>query len=840
MFFDWLAREGGIVLSWWALVTLAGVAIFPMLSHLLHGLPDRGYTLARAAGLLVVSFVFWLLACLGLLRNTPGSIILSWGIVLALSLTLYFRSLERLDLRAWWSKNRTVVLAAELLFIILLFGWAIYRANIPDLRATEKPMEMAFLSGVMRSETFPPNDPWMAGYAISYYYFGYVMAAMFSNMSGVTSTIGFNMTVAMWFALTGLTTFGVVSNLARARASKASMPIVAGLLGTFFVVLMGNFQLPLIELPYQNRSISTDYLSFWSVNERLEAKPPLDIGGVDVAGWDYWWWFRASRVVTDYDLNGVEISVQPITEFPAFSFLLADNHPHVLALPFALLALGLAVNLLFTGHDPTRSQIVFYGLCVGALVFLNTWDGPIYMAALVGADALRRLIRGGSGMLTRSDMFGLIRFGLWLLGLTAVLYIPFLVTFRSQASGVLPNLVFPTMFGHFFLVFGPFILLLTPFLTLTAVRGGRRMNWRLGVQVALGIVGLFIVILLMFTLIGTLVPDLRATVLSFVDQNGGWGQVLPRLLERRLSNITTTLVLMLALIPIIARLFPKSPTLAEMENVSSDERQVVQYTPSEGFALMLVGMGVILTLAPEFVYLRDNFGVRINTIFKFYYQAWVVFGVAAAYGVYAILADERKTSGLPAFRFGFSVLVIMVVAAGALYPLFGIYSRAYIERGRATSSVPLTLDGGSNFIHPNDYLSITCLGDLVQGDNVVAVEAVGGPYNEAFGRVGALTGIPTLIGWENHEAQWRGPTYMAVRGTRPEDIRTLYTDLRWDAVQPIIDRYDIDYIFYGTSERSTYGAQGEQKFEENLEVVCDFDGSRFYQVRAGATTQVAG
>jgi hypothetical protein len=111
-FFDWIAREGGIVLSWWALVTLAGWAIFPLLVRLLPGLPDRGYTLARAAGLLLVGFVFWLLACLGLLRNTPGGIILSWGIVLVLSLFMFFRNREAFEWRAWWRENRTAIITA--------------------------------------------------------------------------------------------------------------------------------------------------------------------------------------------------------------------------------------------------------------------------------------------------------------------------------------------------------------------------------------------------------------------------------------------------------------------------------------------------------------------------------------------------------------------------------------------------------------------------------------------------------------------------------------------------------------------------------------------------------
>ena len=128
---------------------------------------------------------------------------------------------ERIDLRAWWRENYRVVIVGEILFFVLLFGWSIVRAYQNNLLGTEKAMELAFLSSTMRSPTFPPADPWLSGYAISYYYFGYVIMAMLSLLSGVSSTVGFGMTTALLFALTGLGAFGVGYNLVRSRAFNA-------------------------------------------------------------------------------------------------------------------------------------------------------------------------------------------------------------------------------------------------------------------------------------------------------------------------------------------------------------------------------------------------------------------------------------------------------------------------------------------------------------------------------------------------------------------------------------------------------------------------------------------
>jgi uncharacterized membrane protein len=95
-----------------------------------------------------------------------------------------------------------------------------------------------------------------------------------------------------------------------------------------------------------------------------------------------------------------------------------------------------------------------------------------------------------------------------------------------------------------------------------------------------------------------------------------------------------------------------------------------------------------------------------------------------------------------------------------------------------------------------------------------------------------LTGVPIVLGWQNHEGQWRGPTYGQVVGTRPGDIDRIYNDLRWDVVSPLVEQYGIDYIFFGETERNKYGAQSEAKFSEILQSVCEFGNSRFYRVDA--------
>ncbi len=914
LLFEWISREGQIIFAWWLWISLAGAAVLPLCMRLLSALPDKGYTLARCIGMLLVTTIFWLLGSYGMLDNSTGSLVLSWLLVLLASLGLYHRNGARGTLRDWWRENRMLVVVSELLFIGLFFCWALYRAHHNDILGTEKPMELAFMSATQRSSSFPPADPWMSGYAISYYYLGYVMSAALSMLSGISSTIGFNLTIASQFALTGLAAFGVVYNLVRSRTferlrglaaqrrrnpvSPRASAIATGLLATLLMVLVGNFQMVLIEAPYQTRLASKEYLEFWGMKERANfaegayEQDPNAVYTLNSGEWrdNHWWWFISSRVLADYDLAGNLTGTQPIDEFPAFSFLLADNHPHVLALPFVISVIALMLNLLLLSRQPSTAEILLYGVAVGGLAFLNAWDGPIYLVGLAGAEALRRLMNNETGKLAANDWLGIFKFGITLAAIALVAYLPYLIGFRSQASGLLPNLVNPTYLPRFFIMFGPLIIPLTIYLWVESWRGyqTRRLNWRFGLSTS---AILLIVLLGLMALMGAVFLLSGSGVGSFPNSFGAAedGATLGRqLLQRRLENASTAVLLVAGIVLVLARLFPSR----RLANYSGEVAiRLISYPKATGFALLLIGMGLCLTLIPEFVYLRDNFGVRINTVFKFYYQTWVVWSLAAAYGVYSMLADRGLALPHLILRMVLALLIALAVTAGLLYSVVGLHHRAWLETGRQRSyesglylppaewqdpirqvadgemvapgtilfsriglneaaegdllrannagivsfqgeavliQQPLTLDGAEGLLQRDDQNVIYCLSDLIGRDEAVVTEATRQAYNVHYGRVGTLAGIPILLGWENHERQWRGVTYSSIAGSRSDDLRQLYTSTGINEMDAIIARYNIDYILFGSTERQEYGAFGEEKFLDHLPVVCESGESRIF------------
>jgi len=895
---DWLGREGAALLVWWALASLAGVAALPILFRLLPGLPSRGYALGRSAGLMLTGFVFWYLASLGLWQNTPGAIVLAWLLVLAGAAWVWRRG-ERPDLRDWWRHHGTFVLVVEIVFVALFFAWAVFRAHEPEIRSTEKPMEMMFVNSIRASDYFPPNDAWLAGYAISYYYFGYVIIAGLADLGGVNSGLAFGMTGPLLFALTGVGVLGLVYDLVRLRAGASGRhgAIWMGLLGIVLLLFMGNLGAFFVEMPWNGRgrladAASIDYFEFWGVPERAnlilqnadglweipkegrslpaDGVPPAEYVRVrdqnangipdwdepdqerDFTDWDYWWWFRYSRVVQDRFLDGRPIGVQPIAEVPHFSFVLSDIHPHVLALPFTLLALTLAAGVAFHPRPVAWWGMVLLAVWVGGMVFMNSWDA-VFIPFLIAAEGLRRLL--ARGRLVGADWLGMLGFGAVLGVLIFLFYFPWIFSFNSQAGGFYFNIIWNTAPQQLFLQFGGFLLLIAPFLALQGWRFRREFPWgRLVLTFAL----VFGVLVVAFPFAAALLYDTlcsgnnaacqaRAILFGGIDpasSSGFWGD----LFMRRLPSYLSQGALVLALVFIAFRLFGKS-----------QKDGALLYKPATGFAMLTISAGFVLILAPDFIYLIDNFRVRINTVFKLYYQAWIFLSVGTAYGVYFTLSgltnllipknfqEQTELIAYPpisGWRLPYVAVVVIVVSMGLVYPYYAPRSRALDETGRYAEEArcqqqsdcltPLTLDGRHTAVSAEEYSVIECLQERRPSAGTVVAEApFNGGYNATYGRVSMLTGIPTLLGWINHEGQWRGASYErvtevvrdangAIIDSREMQIDQLYRTADWAIAERVINRYGIDYVMVGAAEFSRYSAnlEGLEKFAERLTPVC--------------------
>jgi len=798
-------------LEWWLAIQVTGLLALPLTMRLLRHLPDRGAGMARPVGLLLCGVCYWLLVTFGLLRNGVTGVVvvlLLLGLASARCCRGNFRGLV-----AELQHSRRQIIVGEVVFALGLAGFALFRAYNPDIAYTEKPMEFGFINAILRSPDFPPRDPWLSGYAISYYYLGYVLVAMGTFLTGLPSGVTYNLTNATLFALTLSGAYSLVANMCAAHqtgtrrdggvAQAASWgPVGGGILGSVLVAVAGNLE-GVLEV-VRARGWGSERLFAWLDVKGLTASVPQ-------ATWypnDGWWWWRASRVIHDKDLLGQ--SIEAIDEFPFFSFLLGDNHPHVLALPFILLALSLALNVLLSGADAAlvpddhegggwwrrlkrglwsggSLDIPLWGVLVGALGFLNTWDYPIYLALLVLAYMARRYreySRRSWGWVSDGVTLGLL---LGAIGLAC--YLPFYAGFRSQAGGLGLWWGTKTRPIQYLLMFGTQVALVSGYLVAQALSqraGGHAMPratwalWGVGAALALGCAAA-----------------------------GWWTAALSTVLGAFAGGLA------------LWRVARPSGGCAP-----GDAAPGLAWEGADVLALFMILAGFALTSAVEVVYLQDSFGTRMNTVFKFYYQAWVLLSLAGAYGAYRLLSAWRGWR-LPARVLGTTWAVVCgTLLCGALvYPVTATVSKANAFRGEPT------LDG-TRYVarqRPAEYAAITWLQEHAPRDAVL-VEASGGSYTE-YNWISAHTGIPTLLGWGGHELQWRGNYEEASR--REEALNVIYRGNDPETIAAVLVAYDADYVVLGPREEAAYGAgqATRARLDRLLDRVYEADGLIVYGAR---------
>lgn len=196
---------------------------------------------------------------------------------------------------------------------------------------------------------------------------------------------------------------------------------------------------------------------------------------------------------------------------------------------------------------------------------------------------------------------------------------------------------------------------------------------------------------------------------------------------------------------------------------------------------------------------------RFNTIFKLYLQIWILWGIAASYAFYEMLKKKAVY-----------VACILILMA-SVFPIFVTISQS------GGFSVAPTLDGERSIKneHPYEYQAIEWLRS--KNGTPVVLQASG--YSSAWtSYVSAFTGLPTILGWEWHEYQWR--MNLTEINIRRSDVEIAYISPDYEKIKSIIDKYNITYIYIGPVERDRYKItpvfeKEKEKFKlvfKNLEV----------------------
>lgn len=684
------------IFLWISLFFTIGIINLPFNRLILPGLPDTGWIFSKISGLLIAAYLSWLLGMLKIFPFSNSLILLT--IILLLTVNIF---INRFTKTSWFGGvSLKIVLAEEMLFVAGFILWAFVRSHNPDIHDLEKYMDFGFINSILRSGYFPPKDMWLAGGNINYYYFGHLTAALVIKLLGTRPEVGYNLALALIFALTLTGSFSIGLNIYSDKIKRITLiSVLSGILTAGLLVFSGNMQViyALVE------------------------------------GFENYWYPQATRFIPN-----------TIHEFPLYSFIVADLHGHLLDVPFVLLTVVFFYSNFFAGpynkifhfwggkekdgndngQEPHgRKNLVKYiltGFLLSALYMTNAADSVIYFGFFGLIILLKIFPSMKKNLLSIRTLWEFVK-PLILTGVSYLIFsLPFQLTFKPFAKGI--NLVNQRSPIDMFLIVWSFSLFF---------------------------------------------------VLSFI--------------------------------------------VFQLKK-SSEQRK------SDLFIPLLAIFSCILILVPEIIYFSDIYTEqpRTNTMFKFTYQAFILFSIISAYAIISIsqkIIQKANVVGILWLLVSLNLLEIM-----SLYPYLAISS----NYGNISTGKGRSLDGIKylSVIRPGDYETIKWINENIKGQPVI-LEAVGESYTD-YARISANTGLPTVLGWPVHEWLWRDD--VKVTEVRAANVETVYNYFDLETAKRLLADYKVEYVYVGDLERERYPNLNEISLGSLGNLVYHNDSSKLIKV----------
>ncbi len=702
-----------------ALVELFGFAAFVLILPVTRRLPDAGLGVSKVFGLLTMAFVTFV--CVVWFGRTLDRSLISIVAVGLVSLAVWRARKHRSELKRLWRERRDLLVIVEMLTVVTFAAFVMLRSLNPDLwhpsRSGEKPFELAYLTAVLRTRTLPVYDPWFSGGAMNYYYGGWYLLAAPARLLRTAPGLVLNLGLGVFASCTAGAAFTTGAALAgglrtcwRQRSRSSRLAGVAGVLASGFAVTASNAA---ILAPLWRK-----------------------LTGSTRAGSLDWW--ALSRVIPE--------SVA-ITEFPAWSLLFSDLHPHVMDLPL-LLALG---ALAWLWHDAVMESrrregiglAVMLAIVVGFVRMTNTWDVPL----AVGVCGLAMVLVWWRTSAWRRLVEPVVAFAAVLVGA----FWPYVSRGEVFDAGFDPaGLRTPlTSWSRQFGVFAVITAVVVIGAMFVVLRRGHHRRFTATISAAI--------------------------VLA---------EVLYRLARPEFAVFQVT-----------ASLAAGCGWLAwwRSKHGHADGRALAAVGP------LVLGVGWAIQAAVELFTVRHDSG-RMNTVFKFWYQSWLVLSVGAAVVAAGELVRRgglrRTMTAVVAFALGMSVVFWWWATPVRLDDRLSQAGLSLAGEAVLTRELTMEVDG-KRFVPADDVQLADWLRANVPGIRPIA-EAPGVDYRWTS-RMSWMTGLPSPIGWPYHQSQQRRP-YQASIDRRVKDLRNLYTTTDEVEMARVLATYRIEYLVFGTQE----------------------------------------
>jgi uncharacterized membrane protein len=710
---------------------------------------------------------------------------ISFGAVAGFAYKVFGKRTERVAKREFY----------PIVFFALVFciGYALCMRWPDFIDLGERLRDYSMLASSIDSPVVP-KEPWMDGLKLNYYVYWYRFGNLLSVVLGMQTWEAYHALVAFAISLYAAVIFQIVRVVLRGGVGVATM---AGLFIPFGANVAGIMCLKRSEKGF---------------------------------GWepDNGWW-GPSRVIQG-----------AIDEFPAWSFVLGDAHPHFLniaALPFFILIL----YRILTSCGDTRFRVSqAFLFVVGAALFLkasNAWEVPMWLGTVGCVTVLalffsfERPVLSDSKYLKELKTFELIKAGLGVAVLLASLWA--IYRYHNAESPVTSLMLLAVGVGFFMVSFPRAAL--PPTLVSHVMKFRPSPMW----------VAFWVILFATLWLSGHhIVPPEKippklvrqpTQVTTTAELFMHWGVQLSflavgSLLLLRMSTQTVVLAgfLGLSLLYDKAALFIYCVLALQVVRIIADKESSRELRWGRVFEDALIVSGLILVLTPEIVFLDDSYGPeidRMNTIFKLYTTAWALLGIGAVSVM--IQAMKRYEHLVAEYGKAFPVAVGGVIAVGLAFGFSKFYFHIVPMRmnGRLDPTFEAMLEGlgEANRWHQGSADAIRALRKLPKGR---VLEAQGRAYSYT-GFVATLASQPSYLGWANH-VNLLNKVYGEVN-RREAVAKQVFNENDCGARKELARQENIRYIVVGTLEEKAYAGARSKDYSCFASVVKSGDYA-LYQI----------
>lgn len=759
---------------WWYVgMQLLTIPALPFTWLLFRRSPDYGYAIAKSLGLIVVTWLAWLIASLHILPFGPVPIAIGWAVVLGAGLLTIRRRIN--EFVAALASRWRWILGTEIIFLTAFTGMTWIR-SLDSVFWTpsgsdQTPFWLAIFNATARSPYFPPYDPWFSGGALHLPYWGHMPWITLTRLTGVLPTTAYTLAFAGIFALVCITVWSaaaaLVSSIIRSRARAAWIALVAPLIIAVFGSLAIARRAGTGLWVYSARP--GDWLVPGSIGDTVYGFIQIMTHGLPTEA------TAASEAL-------VQEQGAPIA-----TLLSGNLNPVTTALPLISLVIAVAIGVVLP-HERgcscqwslTRldiSRMIIAGALAGTMLASTTWGFLPTLGIVVVATLIRVATVHGWNH-AWPPIRNAVLCGLLIGGTALVSAFPFLQGFTStQREMVNPALM--------------------------------------DLDVYLLIHGVALVVLLSYLVIqsGRVLGDVR---------NKG--------LTGRLTSVMVTMIAIAAIILalLVGNILVFSVIVLLLIGVTLWR---VQDQPGHLMVIGLVTVGVIVTLMQNVMPMTADID-GTSPAHQLSTYTWIVFGIGATAAL-AWLLDRLGSSRNPLIILGGAAWVIvmaLMIASTVLYPALATSTLADESNERRLDAIGFFDPEGSGDIESTGALASDrdAARWLMQNVEGLPVILEGQTADWQYGgRISAMTGFPAVIGWNTPQRMMR-PGWNELVWQRQDAVQEVLGSMgTFESVEPLLHQYDVQLIYIGPLERQLFSDIALRKFataEENGQLDILYQG----------------